>query len=92
MAEVMPGVDDLMGRSVHELATNSWKLITYHWVYFKGRMKIRNNPIESKCSITAERQNVPLVYHFYETFHINAVIVAFVEYFWVTVNDFHHFR
>jgi len=32
MTEVMPEVDDLKGRSVHELAANSWKLITYYRV------------------------------------------------------------
>jgi len=30
--EVMLEVDDLNGRSVHELAADSWKLITYHTV------------------------------------------------------------
>jgi len=33
MAEVMLEVDDLKGRSVHELAVDSWKLITYHRVH-----------------------------------------------------------
>jgi len=33
MAEVMLEVDDLQGRSVHELATDSWKLIIYHRVH-----------------------------------------------------------
>jgi len=32
MAEVMLEVDDLKGRSVLELAANSWKHITYHSV------------------------------------------------------------
>ena len=32
MAEVVFEVDDLKGRSVHESAADSWKLITYHWV------------------------------------------------------------
>jgi len=32
VAEVRLEVDDLKGRSVHELAANSWKLITYHRV------------------------------------------------------------
>jgi len=32
MAEVMLGVDDLKGRSVHELVADSWKLINYHRV------------------------------------------------------------
>jgi len=30
MAEVMLEVEELKGRSVHGLAANSWKLITYH--------------------------------------------------------------
>jgi len=33
MAQAMLEVDDLKGRSVHELAANGWKLITYHSVY-----------------------------------------------------------
>jgi len=32
MAKVMLEVDDLKGRSVHELAADGWKLITYHRV------------------------------------------------------------
>ena len=32
MAEVMLEVDDFKGRSVHELAANSWKLTTCHSV------------------------------------------------------------
>ena len=32
MAEVMLEVDDLKGRSVNELAANSWKSHTYHKV------------------------------------------------------------
>jgi len=32
MAEVMLEADDSKGRSAHELAEDSWKLITYHVV------------------------------------------------------------
>jgi len=32
MADAMLEGDDLKGRSVHELAADSWKLITYHRV------------------------------------------------------------
>jgi len=56
-------------------------------------MKVPNDPIElkAKCSITAERQRVLLIYHLYKTTHMDAVIVTVVEYLMVTVNDFHHF-
>jgi len=32
MSEVMLEVDDLKGRSLHELAADSWKPINYHRV------------------------------------------------------------
>jgi len=54
-------------------------------------MKVPNNPNESECSITAERQRMLLIYPLYKTIHMDAVIVEFVAYPLMTVNDFHHF-
>jgi len=52
-------------------------------------MKVQNNPIESKCSITAERQSVLLIYHLYKTIHMDVLIMTHAGYILVTVNDFH---
>jgi len=54
-------------------------------------MKVPNNPNESKCSITTERQRVLLIYYLNKTVHMYALIVTIVAYVLVTVNDFHHF-
>ena len=78
MAEVGLEVGDLKDRFVHELAADSWKLITYHGVC----RKFRTIQMTAKCSITTERQNVLLIYPLYKTIHMDAVSVTFVS--WLT--------
>jgi len=53
-------------------------------------MKVPNNLNESKCSITAERQSVLLIYHLYKPIYMDALTITF-HVSLMTVNDFHRF-
>ena len=58
----------------------------------KSQMKkYRTIRLKAKCSITAERQLVFLIYYLYKTIHMDALILTVLACPLVTVNDFHHF-
>jgi len=46
---------------------------------------------KKKVVLQLNGKSVLLIYHLYKSFHMDAVIMAFVACPLVTVNDFHHF-
>jgi len=60
-------------------------------VLLKVQSKYRTIRLKAKCSITAERQSVLLIYHLYKTIHMDALNVTVLANLLMTVNDFHQF-